>query len=180
MRLGFRYIWDIIAQITGRPVKFKHIDGEGLIAILVDRNKPQINGFADDMSDRLKALPESHPACQDIDLDCIAEYFVRVCNIHVKRYVLRFIDKYGTKLYFRDLEALRKKGRLTEAEYRKVWTVTSIKTPGEWASLLQWGKNNQNQHIKSTSVSNQYFLSVRLSLEKIFSRTKPSQMPPGG
>jgi hypothetical protein len=98
MRLGFRYIWDIIAQITGRPVKFKRIDGEGLVAILVDGNKPQINGFADDLRDRLNALPESHPARQDIDLDHLAEYFVRICNIHVKRYVIGYTDSYRTDL----------------------------------------------------------------------------------
>jgi hypothetical protein len=88
MHLGFCHIWDIIANITGKPVKFKRIDGEGLVAILVDGNKPQINGFADDLHNRLNALSDSHPARQDIDLDHLAEYFIQICNIHVKRYVL--------------------------------------------------------------------------------------------
>jgi hypothetical protein len=42
-------LWDTVERITGKRVKFKPFDGTGICAILVDGNKPQIDGCGDDL-----------------------------------------------------------------------------------------------------------------------------------
>jgi hypothetical protein len=75
-------LWDTIARVTGKPVKFKFIHGTGLRAILVDGNKPQIDACGDDLVHRndpkISGITETNP-------QIIVQYIIRTCTVHLDR-----------------------------------------------------------------------------------------------
>jgi hypothetical protein len=82
---AFKYLWDTFTLITGCKVCFKFLDGEGLVAILVDGSKEQANGCGDDLRDRYHQLPEDHPACGTVEPAHIVEHIIKLCRVHIDR-----------------------------------------------------------------------------------------------
>lgn len=86
-RKAFEYMWSgfwsTIERVTGRPLKFKFIDGEGLRAILVDGCKPQV----DACGDSLVSLAASRPMAlvKETNPQVIVQYILRTCTIHLER-----------------------------------------------------------------------------------------------
>jgi hypothetical protein len=88
---AFRLLWDTIERVTGKPVLFKFRDGSGLLGLVVDGCKEQINGYWDDMRERFATLPEDHPARVTVNPDHIPEYSIKLCRTHLDRYVLSYL-----------------------------------------------------------------------------------------
>lgn len=78
-------LWDTIGRVSGEHVKFKFIDGEGLLAILVDGNKPQVLGCGKDLVKRVAARPDVERLIPERDPRLIVKEIVRTCTIHIDR-----------------------------------------------------------------------------------------------
>lgn len=76
-------LWDTIEDVTGKPVKFKFLHGEGIKAICVDGNKPQIQGCGDDL---IRRNDPSISGVYDRDPQMIVTRIVRTCFVHLDRY----------------------------------------------------------------------------------------------
>jgi hypothetical protein len=78
-------LWDTVERVTGEKVKFKPFDGTGIRAILVDGNKPQIDGCGDDLVRRNNPQVSG---ITELDPQLIVTYIVRTCYVHLNRCVV--------------------------------------------------------------------------------------------
>jgi hypothetical protein len=83
--MAFRHLFNTIENITGQKVNLKFLDGRGLVNIIVDGSKPQVNGCRDYLQERYQQLPEDHPSRQQVDSDGIVEYIVKLCRFHIEQ-----------------------------------------------------------------------------------------------
>lgn len=76
--------WETVGRITGKPVKFRVFsgDGEGIRAILVDGNKPQVDGLGAYL---VKYNRQDISGISESDPQRIVEYIVKVCLVHFDR-----------------------------------------------------------------------------------------------
>lgn len=75
-------LWDTIEVITGSPVKFKFIHGEGIKAICVDGSKPQMLGCGKDL---IKRNDPSKSGINECDPLLIVSHIARTCFVHLDR-----------------------------------------------------------------------------------------------
>lgn len=80
MWLGF---WDAVERATNQPVKFHFMHGSGLLAILVDGCKAQVDGCGDALLERLRACPS--PLVNENDPQVVVQYLVKLCSVHLDR-----------------------------------------------------------------------------------------------
>ena len=78
-------LWDTAERVTGKKVKFKPFDGTGIRAILVDGNKPQIDGCGDDL---VRRNDPSISGITEINPQLIVTYIVHTCYVHLNRQVV--------------------------------------------------------------------------------------------
>lgn len=81
----FESLWNQIERVTGKKVKFKFLDGEGLCAIVMDGCKPQIEGLGRDL---VRRIDPAICGISERDPQKIVEYIARLCFAHIGRYVV--------------------------------------------------------------------------------------------
>lgn len=89
-RVSFDLVWtaffDTVSRLTGKRIKFKFMDGEGLAAIVVDGSKPQANGLGDALLKQLALRGEVH-SIKESDPQVIVQHILKTCVVHLERYV---------------------------------------------------------------------------------------------
>ena len=95
-KLLFDEVQAIVQKLTGQPIRFKRLSqGGNILAMNVDLEAAQVLGTADSF------LPTNEPEYSGIttnDPAVLAEYFIKACHTHCKRYVIVFITE-PTRLY---------------------------------------------------------------------------------
>jgi hypothetical protein len=95
-KLLFDEVQSIVQKLTGQPIRFKRLSqGGNILAMNVDLEAAQVLGAADSF------LPTNEPEYSGIttnDPAVLAEYFIKACHTHCKRYVIVFITE-PTRLY---------------------------------------------------------------------------------
>ena len=76
-------LWDTIARVTGQPMRFHFLHGQGLRGIVVDGCKAQVQGCGDDL---VKRSLLSDSLITDKNPESIVQHFVKVCEVHWDRY----------------------------------------------------------------------------------------------
>ncbi|KAJ2919368.1 hypothetical protein MD484_g1015, partial [Candolleomyces efflorescens] len=90
--LMFKKLWETIATVTGKPVRFKFLDGSGLKAIILDGDKNQVAGCGDELVSQAQAAHrQGHrsaaPVAELNDPLTIVQHIVKTCDIHLNRIV---------------------------------------------------------------------------------------------
>lgn len=87
-RQMFTQLWDAIRIATGRDVHFKFIHGDGLLGLVMDGDKAQVEGCGDDLVSRNRDTTTS--ILGDItDSQLIVQHIVRLCSVHLERNLVK-------------------------------------------------------------------------------------------
>ncbi|EIM79030.1 uncharacterized protein STEHIDRAFT_116833, partial [Stereum hirsutum FP-91666 SS1] len=76
-------LWDAIEQATLQPVRFKFMHGSGLLAIVVDGDRAQVDGCGDALLVRNASCPTSSITVRDPQM--IVQWVVKTCSVHLDR-----------------------------------------------------------------------------------------------
>ncbi|KAJ8489244.1 hypothetical protein ONZ45_g13660 [Pleurotus djamor] len=137
-RLAFQTVWtslwDTVELVTGKPVKFKFMHGEGIRTILVDGSKPQMNGAGDDLVQRNRSIPEKKRLVHEDDPQAIVQHIFRVCLVHLDR----------------DLDKLV--NHISHEDNKRIRQITHLKTKAEIDELMVWCEKHSNKHIRDWAV----------------------------
>ncbi|KAJ7600076.1 hypothetical protein C8J56DRAFT_879820 [Mycena floridula] len=127
--LAWSNLWSVVKDITGCEVKFEFLHGEGIISILVDGSKPQIEGCGLALLELNNRLPPNQRLPIDDPLE-IVKYIVRVCLVHLDRN----FDKFSESLTAEDNAYIR--------------SIRSIRTQDELDRYAKWCQNHENKKVK--------------------------------
>ncbi|TFY62625.1 hypothetical protein EVJ58_g3736, partial [Rhodofomes roseus] len=121
-------LWNTIERITGKPVKFKFLHGEGLRAIVVDGSKPQAIGCGLDLISRNDS---EKTGIQVDDPKIIIQYVLKTCSVHLDR----------------NLDELARKG-CPEDVMKRIRGFPYLETEPELEEFIKWCEASPHKPVR--------------------------------